>query len=62
MHYGISEPVDAAAAARTEGRLRVFIKINAYPVGGVGEAGKIAGALVVTPEGGDNPPSRWFSN
>jgi len=43
LRYGISGPVDASAAARTEGRLRAFIGIDAYPVGGVGEAGEIAG-------------------
>jgi len=42
MHYGISEPVDAAAATRTEGRLWVFIKINTYPVGVSARRGKIA--------------------
>ncbi len=45
MRYGISGPVDASAAARTEGRLRAFIGIDAYPVGGVGEAGRDHGGL-----------------
>jgi len=61
LRYGISGPVDASAAARTEGRLRAFIGIDAYPVGGVGEAGEIAGARRCS-RGRRQPPSRWFSN